>query len=119
MFFIPAKESISVSVRRGLPSTAVQMSRFGSRMRMARSSRLPLSARMTFCAVVMPVDLLDRAHLLGFALLVLRQVALDGLVLGQRVPGSGSGSGSGAGGTGGGWGAATAEAAGRRSARRS
>ena len=48
---MPAKDSISLSVMRGLPSTAVATMRLGSRMRMARSSRLPFNAVTTLSAV--------------------------------------------------------------------
>ena len=37
-------DSTSAGVRRGLPSTAVDTSLLGSRMRMDRSSRVPLRA---------------------------------------------------------------------------
>ena len=48
--FMPAKRSISISVRRGLPSTALDTMRLGSRMRMARSALDPFRAWITFCA---------------------------------------------------------------------
>ena len=49
--FIDEMDSISASVMRGLPSTAVATSRLGSRIRIERSSREPLSAVMIFSAV--------------------------------------------------------------------
>jgi len=51
-FFIAEKDSISASVRLGLPRTAFATRGLGSRIRVARSSREPLRAVMSFSAVV-------------------------------------------------------------------
>jgi hypothetical protein len=46
------KDSISASLILGPPSTAAATRRFGSRMRIALSSRVPLSAVCSFSAVL-------------------------------------------------------------------
>ena len=51
-FFMPAMLSISASVRRGLPRTALATMRLGSRIRIDRSSREPFRAATTFSAVL-------------------------------------------------------------------
>ena len=71
---MPAKDSISASVRRGLPSTAADTMRFGSRTRMARSLARPLEGRDHLLGGVQPVDALDDADLLVLPPLVLGEV---------------------------------------------